>query len=62
MAQAKLETGKTDLKFGEVAVGWNKGLKGFLGAQQEMVEQLKQSSDWWITRFVAKAVEPLFSY
>ena len=55
MAQAMLETGKTDPKCGEVALGWNEGHKGLLSAQREIVEQLKQSSDWWITRWQSKA-------
>src|SRR5262245_63937390 len=54
-AQAKLQNGKTGPKVAEVALGWSEGLKGFLGAQQELFEQLKEINDRWIIRWQSKA-------
>ena len=55
MAQTQLQSGKADPNVAEVAAAWTEGFKGFLNSQGELVERLKQSSDWWIARWQSEA-------
>ena len=53
MAQAWSRGGEADPKIMQAT--WTEGFKGFLSAQGELVEKLKQSGDWWIARWQSEA-------